>query len=59
MLFAVPLFGPGILNAVTQFVTSRIESVKLQMVVAQYSPLNDAELWMSMKTWDGAFYNEW
>ena len=44
MLFAVPLFGPGILNAVTQFVTSRIESVKLQMVVAQYSPLNDAEL---------------
>ena len=47
MLFAVLLFGPCILNAITQFITSRIESIKLQMVIAQYSPLNDRELWMS------------
>ena len=47
MLFAVLLFGPYILNAITQFLTSWIESVKLQMVIAQYSPLNDGELWMS------------
>ena len=44
MLFAVLLFGPYILNAITQFLTSWIESVKLQMVIAQYSPLNDGEL---------------
>ena len=49
MLFAVLLFGPCILNAITQFITSQIESIKLQMVIAQYSPLNDGELWMSYK----------
>ena len=47
MLFAALLFGPCILNAVTQFITSRIESIKLQMVIAQYRPLNNRELWMS------------
>ena len=47
MLFAVLLFGPCILNAITQFITSWIESIKLQMVIAQYSPLNNEELWMS------------
>ena len=47
MLFAVVLFGPCILNAVTQFVTSQIESIKLQMVLAQYSPLNNGELCLS------------
>ena len=44
MLFAALLFGPCILNVLTQFITSRIESIKLQMVIAQYSPLNDGEL---------------
>ena len=47
MLFALLLFGPCILNAITQFITSRIESIKLQMVIVQNSPLNDGELWMS------------
>ena len=49
MLFAMLFFGPCILKAITQFITSRIESIKLQMVIAQYSPLNDGELWMSYK----------
>ena len=44
MLFAVLLFGPYILNAITQFITSQTESIKLQMVIVQYSPLNDGEL---------------
>ena len=44
MLFAMLFFGPCILKAITQFITSRIESIKLQMVIAQYSPLNDGEL---------------
>ena len=44
MLFAAILFGPCILNAITQFITSQIESIKLQMVIAQYSPLSDGEL---------------
>ena len=44
MFFVVLLFGPCILNAITQFITSWIESIKLQMVIAQYSPLNDGEL---------------
>ena len=30
-----------------QFITSWIKSIKLQMVIAQYSPLNNGELWMS------------
>ena len=38
ILFAAPLFGPCILNAVTQVITSWIESIKLQMVIAQNSP---------------------
>ena len=46
-LFAVLLFGPCILNAITPFITSQIASIKLQMVIAQYSPLNNGELWMS------------
>ena len=47
MFFVVLLFGPCTLNAINQFITSWIESVKLQMIIAQYSPLNDGELWMS------------
>ena len=47
MFFAALLSGPCILKAITQFITSQIESIKLQMVIAQYSPLNDGELWMS------------
>ena len=35
MLFATLLFGPCILNAITQFITSQIESMKLQMVIPQ------------------------
>ena len=46
MFFAALLFGPCILNTITQFITSQIESIKLQMVIVQYSPLNDGELWM-------------
>ena len=41
---AALLFALCILNAITQFITSQIESIKLQMVIAQYSPLNDGEL---------------
>ena len=44
MLFVMLLFGPCILNAITQFITSRIESIKLQMIIVQNSPLNDGEL---------------
>ena len=47
MIFAVLFFGPCILSAISQFVTSWIKSMKLQMVIAQYSPLNNGELWMS------------
>ena len=47
MLFAGLLFGLCILNAVTQFITSWIESIMLQMVIAQYSPLNNGELCLS------------
>ena len=49
MLFVALLFGPCILNAITQFMTSWIKSIKLQTLIAQYSPLNDGELWMSYK----------
>ncbi|KAF4026947.1 hypothetical protein G4228_019009 [Cervus hanglu yarkandensis] len=44
MFFLALLFGPCILNAITQFITSWIESIKLQTVIAQYSPLNNGEL---------------
>ena len=44
MIFAALWFGPCILNAVTQFITSRIVSIKLQVVIVQYNPLNDGEL---------------
>ena len=47
MFFVVLLFGSCILNAVTQVITSWIKSIKLQMVIAQYRPLNNGELWMS------------
>ena len=44
MFFAPLLFGPCFLDAITQFITSQIESIKLPMVIAQYSPLSDGEL---------------
>ena len=44
MVFMTLLFGLCVLNAITQFITSQIESIKLQMLRAQYSPLNDREL---------------
>ena len=44
MFFAPLLFGPCILDAITQFITSQIESIKLQLVIVQYSPLNNGEL---------------
>ena len=47
MFFGALLFGSCILNAIIQFITSQIESIKLQMVIVQYSPLNNGELWMS------------
>ena len=47
MFFVALLFGPCILNAIAQFITSQMESIKVQMVIAHYSPLNDEELWMS------------
>ena len=43
MLFAMLLSGPCILNAITQFITSRIESIKLQMVIVQNSSVKDGE----------------
>ena len=46
MFLVVLLFGPCILNAIIEFITFRIESIKLQVVLAQYSPLNDGD-----KTW--------
>lgn len=42
--FVALLLGPCILNVITQFITSQIESIKLQMVRAQYSSLNGREL---------------
>ena len=57
MVFMAVLFGLCILNAITQFITSQIESIKLQMVIAHYSPLNDGELYCPTKTRDDAFYN--
>ena len=47
MPFVVLLFGPCSLNTITQFMTSWTKSIKLQMLIAQYSPLNDGELWIS------------
>ena len=47
MPFVALLFGPCVLNVIIQFITSQIKSIKLQMLIAQYSPLNDGELWMS------------
>ena len=44
MVFMTLLFGLCVLNAITQFITSQIESIKLQMVIAQYSPLKEGEL---------------
>ena len=58
IFFAVLLFGPCILNAVTQFITSQIESIKLQMVIVQYSPLNDGKLWMSYQNMR-EFFLQW
>ena len=46
MFLVALLFGPCILNAIIEFITFRIESIKLQVVIAQYSPLNDGD-----KTW--------
>ena len=47
MIFAVLFSDPCILSAISQFITYWIKSIKLQMVIAQHSPLNDGELWMS------------
>ena len=44
MVFVALLFGPCMLSAITQFLTSSIKSIKLHMLIGQYSPLNDAEL---------------
>ena len=44
MPFVALLFGPCVLNVIIQFITSQIKSIKLQMVIAQYSPLNDGVL---------------
>ena len=54
MFFVTLLFGPYILKAISQFIISRIKSINLQMVIAQYSPLNNGELWMfyqNMRWW--------
>ena len=60
MLFAVLLFGPCILHALTQFISSRIESTKLQMVIIQYTLPKWWGAWNVLpNTWDDAFYNEW
>ena len=59
MFLEVLLFVPCVLKDIIQFITSRIESRKLQMLIAQYSLLTDLELWISYRTWDDAFYNEW
>ena len=55
MFFVALLFGSCILNAITQFKTSQIESIKLQMVIDQYSPINDGELWMSYQNMKWCF----
>ena len=47
LFFVMLLFGPYILNAITQFIISWIKSISLQMVIAQHSPLNNGELWMT------------
>ena len=55
MFFAALLFGLCILNAITEFINCQIESVKLQMVIAQYYPLNNRELWMSYQNMKWCF----
>ena len=47
MFLTALLLGSCFLKAITWFITSQIESVKLQIVIAQYSPPNDGALWMS------------
>ena len=55
IFFAELLFGLCILNAITEFITCQIESVMLQMVIAQYYPLNNRELWMSYQNMKWCF----
>ena len=38
MFFVALLFGPFILNEITQFIASWKKSIKLQIAIAQYSP---------------------
>ena len=44
MFLTALLLGSCFLKAITWFITSQIESVKLQIVIAQYSPPNDGAL---------------
>jgi hypothetical protein len=43
IFFVGLLFSPYMLSAITQFITSQIESIKLQMIITQYCSLNDGE----------------
>ena len=41
-----------------QFITSWIKSIKLQMIIAEYSPLNDGELWTSYQNMRWCFLQQ-
>jgi hypothetical protein len=43
MLLLALIFGPCILNAITRFISSRMEAIKLQLLVTQYRPLGQQE----------------
>jgi hypothetical protein len=43
MLLLVIVFGPLILKAITHFISSQMEAIKLQLLVTQYRPLGQEE----------------
>jgi uncharacterized protein involved in cysteine biosynthesis len=43
LLLLALIFGPFILNAITHFISSWMEVIKLQLLVTQYRPLGKQE----------------
>jgi hypothetical protein len=43
VLLLALIFGPCFLNAITHFISSRMEVIKLQLLVTQYRPLGQQE----------------
>jgi hypothetical protein len=44
MLLLALIFSPCFLNAVTHFISSQMEAMKLQLLLTQYRPLGQEEL---------------